>query len=165
MHDLWDPGAPWWIFVLRAAAVYFGVMLLIRLSGKRAVGQFTPFDLILLILIGNAVQNGMNGGDNSLTVALILSVTLVAINYFTAFLIARSKKMRHLIEGQDVVIARDGKVLLDVLHKELISKADFREAMRMEEIDHIDDIKIARLETNGKITFEKKPQISASTTA
>lgn len=73
--------------------------------------------------------------------------------------------MRHLIEGQDVVIARDGKVLLDVLHKELISKADFREAMRMEEIDHIDDIKIARLETNGKITFEKKPQTSASTTA
>lgn len=160
MHELLDPGAPWWVFVIRATAVYLGVMLLIRLSGKRAVGQFTPFDLILLILIGNAVQNGMNGGDNSLTVAAILSVTLVAINYGTAFLISRSKRIRHIVEGKPVVIARDGKVFLDVLHKELISKADFREAMRMEEIDHIEDIKLARLETNGKITFEKKGSTS-----
>ncbi len=155
MHDLWDPGAPWWIFVLRAAAVYFGVMLLIRLSGKRAVGQFTPFDLILLILIGNAVQNGMNGGDNSLTVAAILSVTLVAINYATAFVIARSKTMRHIIEGHSVVIAKDGKVMHDVLNHELISKADFREAMRADGLTHISQIRIARLETDGKITFEQ----------
>ena len=155
MQELLDLSAPWWVFVLRAAVVFVGVMVLIRVSGKRAVGQFTPFDLVLLILIGNAVQNGMNGGDNSLTAALILSVTLVAINYGTAFLISRSKRLRHLIEGKSVIIARDGKVFLDVLHKELISKADFREAMRMEEIDHVSDIKVARLETNGQITFEK----------
>ena len=65
MSDLFTLSAPWWHFVLRAVVVYGMVMLLIRLSGKRAVGQFTPFDLVLLILIGNAVQNGLNGGDNS----------------------------------------------------------------------------------------------------
>ena len=70
MDDLFVLSAPWWHFVLRAVAIYAMVMVMIRLSGKRAVGQFTPFDLVLLILIGNAVQNGLNGGDNSITGAL-----------------------------------------------------------------------------------------------
>ena len=67
MSELFQLSAPWWVFVLRATAIYVLVMVLVRVSGKRAVGQFTPFDLVLLILIGNAVQNGINGGDNSLT--------------------------------------------------------------------------------------------------
>jgi uncharacterized membrane protein YcaP (DUF421 family) len=64
MSEMLQLSAPWWHFVLRAIAVYVMVMVLVRMSGKRAVGQFTPFDLVLLILIGNAVQNGLTGGDN-----------------------------------------------------------------------------------------------------
>ena len=76
MYELFHLSAPWWHFVLRACVIYVLVMVLVRVSGKRAVGQFTPFDLVLLILIGNAVQNGINGGDNSLTGAVIMATML-----------------------------------------------------------------------------------------
>ncbi|MGV8932532.1 MAG: DUF421 domain-containing protein [Luteimonas sp.] len=152
MSELFDLSLPWWQFVLRAVVVYVGVMVLVRLSGKRAVGQFTPFDLVLLILIGNAVQNGMNGGDNSLTGAMILAVCLIALNYGVAWLTARSPHARRLIEGRSVELARDGKIFRDVLRHELVSKSDFREAMREAGCDEIEHIKLAMLETNGHIS-------------
>ena len=144
---------PWYQFVLRAVLVYFAVMVLVRVSGKRAVGQFTPFDLVLLILIGNAVQNGLNGGDNSLTAALILSMTLIALNYVVAFLSARSPAMRKVVEGEPVVLARDGRVFRDVLRRELVSRADFDKSMREAGIADVEDIHLAELETNGHITI------------
>ncbi|HET7125828.1 MAG TPA: hypothetical protein VFI26_01850, partial [Lysobacter sp.] len=79
MNELFQLSAPWWTFVLRGVVIYLLVMVLMRLSGKRAVGQFTPFDLILLILIGNAVQNGINGGENSLTGAFLMAGTLIVL--------------------------------------------------------------------------------------
>jgi uncharacterized membrane protein YcaP (DUF421 family) len=153
MHEMFLLSAPWWQFALRAVAVYVLVMLLVRLSGKRAVGQFTPFDLVLLILIGNAVQNGMNGGDNSLTGAVILAVCLIALNYGVAFVAARSPRARTFIEGKAVVLARDGKVFRDVLKRELVSNADFLEAMRETGCSEIEKIRVATLETNGHISI------------
>ena len=153
MHDVLSPSAPWWQFVLRAVAIYLLVMLLVRVSGKRAVGQFTPFDLVLLILIGNAVQNGLNGGDNSLTGAALLAVCLIALNYGVAFVVARSPRARRLIEGEPVVLARDGKVFRDVLRRELVSNADFLEAMREAGCSEIERIRVATLETNGRISL------------
>ena len=160
MNALFELSAPWWQFVLRAAVVFIGVLFLMRLSGKRTLGQFTPFDLIMLILIGNAVQNGMNGGDNSLTAAVLLSLTLVVLNTLMAFATTRSRKLEKLIEGDAVILARDGKVFRDRLNEQLISKSDFNVAMREEGIGSIDDIAIARLETNGKISFERRPAAS-----
>jgi len=150
---LFDLSLPWWQFVLRALVVYLGVMVLVRISGKRAVGQFTPFDLVLLILIGNAVQNGMNGGDNSLTGALILAVCLIALNYAVAWLTARHPRMRRFVEGNPVELARDGQIFRDVLRHELVSKSDFREAMREAGCDEVEHIKLAMLETNGRISI------------
>ena len=92
MFELFHLSAPWWMFVLRAAAIYALVMVLVRVSGKRAVGQITPFDLVLLILIGNAVQNGINGGDDSLTGAAIMATTLIALNYGVAYVTSRSRR-------------------------------------------------------------------------
>lgn len=153
MHDVLTLSAPWWQFVLRAVAIYLLVMLLVRVSGKRAVGQFTPFDLVLLILIGNAVQNGLNGGDNSLTGAALLAVCLIALNYGVAFVAARSPRARRWIEGEPVVLARDGKVFRDVLRRELVSNADFLEAMREAGCSEIERIRVATLETNGRISL------------
>ena len=106
---------PWWELVLRAVIVYFLVMLLLRASGKRAVGQFTPFDMVLLILIGNAVQNGMNGGDNSLPGAVLLCLVLIGLNYGVAYISSRNRKVQELVEGVPVLLARNGKVFEDVL--------------------------------------------------
>jgi uncharacterized membrane protein YcaP (DUF421 family) len=153
---MFELSLPWWEFVLRAIAVYAGVMVLVRASGKRAVGQFTPFDLVLLILIGNAVQNGLNGGDNSLTAALILSGTLIVLNYFVALASARSPRLRRIAEGSPVVLARDGRVFRDVLRRELVSLVDFDEAMRQSGIDAVDDVALAMLETNGHITIVRR---------
>ena len=153
MHEIFQLSAPWWHFALRAVAVYALVMLLVRLSGKRAVGQFTPFDLVLLILIGNAVQNGMNVGDNSLTGAVILAVCLIVLNYGVAFVAARSPRARTFIEGKPVVLARDGKVFREVLRRELVSNADFLEAMRETGCSGIEHIRVATLETNGRISI------------
>ncbi len=156
MTDLFQLSAPWWHFVVRGVAIYVLVTVLVRISGKRAVGQFTPFDLILLILIGNAVQNGINGGDNSLTGAFVMATTLILLNRAVAWGSARSARFRHLVEGRSTVMARDGQVFKDVLRRELVSESDFRKAMRQSGCEDESDIKLAILETNGHITIETK---------
>ena len=152
MNALFELSAPWWHFVLRASVIYVLVMALVRASGKRAVGQFTPFDLILLILIGNAVQNGINGGDNSLTGALIMATTLIALNYLVAFLTSRSARVERVVEGVPVVLARDGIVFEAVLRRELVSRDDFKEALRLNGVGDVADVALALLETNGSIS-------------
>ena len=138
--------------MLRAVAIYVLVMVLVRVSGKRAVGQFTPFDLVLLILIGNAVQNGINGGDNSLTGAAIMATTLIALNYGVALLTSRSRRAEQWVEGVPVVLARDGKVFERVLREQLVSDADFHKALRMHDVVSVSDVALALLETNGSIS-------------
>jgi uncharacterized membrane protein YcaP (DUF421 family) len=153
MSDLFQLSAPWWQFVLRAVLIYVLVMVLVRISGKRAVGQFTPFDLVLLILIGNAVQNGLNGGDNSLTGAALLAGCLIGLNYAVAFVVARNPKVRAMVEGRAVVLARDGQVFREVLRRELVSNADFHEAMREAGCNEIERVRLATLETDGRISI------------
>lgn len=152
MQALFELSAPWWVFVLRASVIYLMVMLLVRTSGKRAIGQLTPLDLVLLILIGNAVQNGINGGDNSLTGAAIMATTLIVLNYGVAFATSRSRRVERLVEGEPVVLARNGKVFDNVLRRELVSGRDFQEALRMGNVTRTDQVGLALLETNGHIT-------------
>ena len=156
MSDLFVLSAPWWHFVLRAILIYAMVMVMIRVSGKRAVGQFTPFDLVLLILIGNAVQNGLNGGDNSIVGALLLAGCLIALNYAVAFLTSRYQRIEYVVEGVPKVIARDGVVFYEELRRELVSLDDFHEALRMNNLVDSDDVALALLETNGSISVVPK---------
>ena len=120
------------------------------------MGQFTPFDLVLLILIGNAVQNGINGGDNSLTGAAIMATTLIALNYGVAFVTSRNRKVEKFVEGVPVVLARNGKIFDHVLRRELVSREDFREALRMNGVEDVSEVELALLETNGSISVVKK---------
>lgn len=153
MADLFQLSAPWWHFVLRGIVIYVLVMVLMRVSGKRAVGQFTPFDLVLLILIGNAVQNGINGGDNSLTGALLMAGTLILLNLAVAYATSRSRRIERLVEGVPVVLARDGKVFEGVLRRQLVSDADFHKALRQHDIVNVSQVALALLETNGSISI------------
>ena len=156
MNDMFDLSAPWWHFVLRALVIYVLVMVLVRLSGKRAVGQFTPFDLVVVILLGNAVQNGINGGDNSLTGAVIMASTLIGLNYLVAMLTSRFRWIEKIVEGQRVHLVKDGKVLEAVLRRELISQHDFEEALRMNNVESVADVDTAMLETKGHISVVPK---------
>ncbi len=153
MSALFELAMPWWEFVLRAVVVYVAVLVLVRLSGKRTIGQFTPFDMLLLVLLGTAVQNSLIGEDVSLLGGLILATTLIGLNYLVAFVTSRSARADRLVEGVPVVLARDGKLFERVLKKELLSAADFEEAMRKCGCVDRADVKLGLLETNGQITI------------
>src|SRR5438552_13275520 len=102
---MWQLSIPWWELILRAVIVYAFLLILLRLSGKRQVGQLAPFDLVLLLVLSNSVQNSMNGGDNSLLAGLISAGALVLMNYLVGLATYRSKRLEALIEGRpDVLI-------------------------------------------------------------
>ncbi|MEO8657274.1 MAG: hypothetical protein ABI693_02330 [Bryobacteraceae bacterium] len=105
---------PWWEFVARGLIVYAFLLILLRITGKRQVGQLAPFDLVLLLVLSNAVQNSMTGGDNSLIGGLISATTLVVINYGIGIATFRSKKVEAIIEGRPEVLIHNGKLFTDV---------------------------------------------------
>jgi hypothetical protein len=107
MSDLFALAMPWWEFILRAVVVYVVVLGMVRLSGKRALGQITPFDVLLIVLLGNAVQNALLGQDTSLAGGLLLAATLILLNYGVGWLTTRSRRIETLVEGEPVLIARD----------------------------------------------------------
>src|SRR5258705_11354142 len=107
---IFDIYQPWWELILRAVVVYLFLILLLRLTGKRQVGQLAPFDLVLLLVLSNAVQNSMNAGDNSLIGGLIAASTLVAFNMLVGVATYRSKTLEALIEGRPQVLIHNGKL-------------------------------------------------------
>ncbi len=155
-EEMFDLAMPWWAFVLRACIVYFVLLVMIRASGKRTMGQFTPFDMLLVVLLGNAVQNALLGPDTSVGGGLVLAVTLITLNWTVGLVSARSARIEAIIEGSPVLLARDGQVYKDVLRKELISRVDFDRALREAGCIAVDDIQSAVLETNGHITIVAK---------
>jgi uncharacterized membrane protein YcaP (DUF421 family) len=159
MHDLFNLAMPWWEMVLRAVLVYVIVLGMVRVSGKRTLGQFTPFDMLLIVLLGNAVQNALLGQDTSLGGGLLLAATLITLNYGVGWITTRSKRAERLIEGVPVVIARDGKLFEKVLRRELISEADFQVAMRQQGCASVDKVRLALLETNGHITILQEQDV------
>ncbi|SFV33607.1 MULTISPECIES: YetF domain-containing protein [unclassified Pseudoxanthomonas] len=157
---------PWWAFVLRACVVYFILLGMIRLSGKRTMGQFTPFDMLLVVLLGNAVQNALLGEDTSVGGGLLLAATLITLNWFVGLVSARSPRVERWVEGAPVLLARDGQVYRDVLRRELISREDFEKAMREAGCLDMADIRLAVLENNGHITLvaRQDPKTEVGTT-
>ena len=153
MSDMFALAMPWWEFILRAVVVYAVVLGMVRLGGKRALGQITPFDVLLIVLLGNAVQNALLGQDTSLAGGLLLAATLITLNYTVGWVTTRSRRMERLIEGELVLVARDGKLLDSVLRRELITQADFDAAMRQQGCGGIEEVALALLEINGHITI------------
>lgn len=153
---MWGLSQPWWEFVLRGAVIYTFVFVLFRLTGKRQVGQLTPFDLVLLLLIGNAVQNSMNAGDNSITGGLILSITLVALNVGIDRLTFKSKKVQQFVEGSPKVLVHNGKVNHEMLDHEKVTMRDLELALRQEGVMDTSVVRFAILESNGQISVIKK---------
>lgn len=156
MSDLFELAMPWWELVLRAVAVYVVLLVLIRMSGKRTMGQFTPFDMMLIVLLGSAVQNSLLGEDTSLGGGLLLAATLIGLNWCVALLTSRSLRAERLVEGVPTVLARDGKLFRNVLKREMVSEDDFNEALRQNGEMTLADVRIALLETNGSISVVKR---------
>jgi uncharacterized membrane protein YcaP (DUF421 family) len=152
-RSLFELGMPWWEFVLRAVAVYVVVLVLVRLSGKRTVGQFTPFDLLVVVLLGTAVQNSLIGEDTSLLGGLILAATLLALNWSVGKLSARSRRFDRVVEGRPVILVRHGELFRDELARQSVSEHDFAIARRSAGYATLAEIELAVLETSGEISF------------
>src|SRR5690606_24851567 len=113
-NHMFDLSIPWWEFIVRAGAVYLVLLVMVRVTGKRTVGQFTPFDLIVVMLLSEGVSNSLTGGDESLGGGLIIAATLVALDMVIAVVTSRSKKMDRAIQGSPVLVGRDGVIYDDV---------------------------------------------------
>jgi uncharacterized membrane protein YcaP (DUF421 family) len=141
--------------VLRTAVVYGVVLLGVRLSGKREVGQMTPFDLTLLLLLSNAVQNAMTGPDTSLLGGIAAACTLLLLNYLVADLSGANRRFRRFIQGQPSLLVHDGTVIESHMAKEHVSMDELQRAMREHGISEYHQIALAVLEVDGSISFLK----------
>jgi uncharacterized membrane protein YcaP (DUF421 family) len=151
-----------WIFdntlleiILRTAIIYVVVLVGLRLAGKREVGQMTPFDLVLLLLIANAVQNAMTGPDTSLTGGIVAAATLLGMNVVITRLAWRSKGIRKAVEGSPSLLIRHGKIIQEHLDKEKIPVESLKQALREHGVADIAEVSLAVLEIDGSISVLK----------
>jgi len=151
---MFDMTVPWWELVVRGLVVYVFLIILLRITGKRQIGQLSPFDLVLLLILSNAVQNSMNAGDNSLIGGLISAVTLVAVNYFVGLITFKSKKLEAVIEGRPQVIIHKGKLFEDVMNDAKLTRHELDSTLRQSGYFAIKDVKLAILETNGTVSVQ-----------
>jgi uncharacterized membrane protein YcaP (DUF421 family) len=138
--------------VLRAAFVFGFMVLLTRVIGKRELGSLQPFDLILLIILGDALQQGMTQDDYSLTGAVLVVGTIAVLQVGLSWLTYRFPRTRPVFEGEPLIVVEDGKIIERNLKRERLTVEEIAEAARLQQIAHISDIQWAILETSGQIS-------------
>jgi len=145
--------------VLRTAVIYVLVLVGVRLSGKREVGQMTPFDLTLLLLLSNSVQNAMTGPDTSLAGGAVAASTLLILNYMIARVSGTNRHFRRLVEGQPSLLVHDGKMIETHMAREHVSVDELHRALREHGISCVDQTALAVLEVDGSISCLKYDEI------
>ncbi|CAG2149947.1 DUF421 domain-containing protein [Cupriavidus plantarum] len=153
---MWHLEAPWWEFVLRGLIVYGSLLLLMRLCGKRQTGQLTPFDLVLLLIISNAVQNAMNAGDNSVAAGLILALTLFGADATLGYFTWRSRRIESIVDGTPQILIHDGHVNEAVMRRERISSHELQKILRRQGCERLEQVRFAILETDGTVSVMKR---------
>ena len=146
--------------VLRTAIIYAVVLLGVRLSGKREVGQMTPFDLTLLLLISNSVQNAMTGPDNSLIGGIAAAITLLVLNYVVADLSGTNRRFRKLIEGQPTLLIHNGQLIVAHMAKEHVSMDELERSLREHSVSSYREVALGVLEVDGSISLLKYDELS-----
>ncbi len=159
---MWNIAVPWWELVIRCVVVYVFLIVLLRISGKRQIGQLAPFDLVLLLVLSNSVQNSMNAGDNSLVGGLISAATLVGVNGVFAFVTYRSKKLEALIEGRPQVVIHNGKIYEDVMKRAKLTHHELNAALRDAGCACASDVHMAILENTGAISVVPRSTSASS---
>lgn len=147
---------PWWEIILRTAVVYIVVLVLLRVAGKRELGQMSPVDLVVILVIANAVQNAMTGGDNSLIGGVIAATTLVAINTGFGKIAHRIPYAAHLFESEPTQLVKRGKPIKRNLERENVEMEELMMAAREHGIEDIAGVESAYLERDGSISIIPK---------
>ena len=142
--------------LLRTVVVYFFLLSALRIAGKRELGQLNQFDLVVLLLLSNTVQNAIIGPDNTLTGGLIGAATLLAINGMVVRFLYTHPKLEKFVAGEADCLISDGKLIEANLRKETITREELELAARKQGFDSLDEVKTARLEVGGALTFVRK---------
>jgi uncharacterized membrane protein YcaP (DUF421 family) len=148
---------------LRTLVIYVVVLFGVRLSGKREVGQMTPFDLTLLLLLSNAVQNAMTGPDTSLVGGIVAAATLLILNYVIAEYSGVNRKFRKWVQGTPSLLIHDGKVIEAHMAREHVSLDELQRALREHSIGSIGDVMLGVLEVDGSISLLKYDDVDPKT--
>jgi uncharacterized membrane protein YcaP (DUF421 family) len=159
---MWHLSLPWWEFIVRALIVYVFLIGLLRLTGRRQIGQLAPFDLVLLLVLSNAVQNSMNGGDNTVLGGVLSATTLVAANWLLSYFTYRSKRLQRAIEGRPQVIVHNGHIYRDVMEREKLTQSELDAALRSAGCGSVNDVHFAVLENNGQISVRVRTTAKAN---
>jgi uncharacterized membrane protein YcaP (DUF421 family) len=141
---------------VRSIVVFFFVFLLMRIVGRRELSTLEPFDLILLIVLGDSVQQALTQDDYSVTGAFIVISTIALLQVFLSYLNYRVPRLRLLIDGEPIVIVQDGQVVEGNVRRERLTLDDIAEAARLQQIASLEDVQWAVLETSGEISFIEK---------
>src|SRR5512143_3132784 len=150
------PDAPVLNLILRAIAVYAFLLVALRVAGKRELAQMTSFDLVLLLVISNAVQNSINAGDNSLTGGLVSAVTLVLLNWAVGWATYRWRWTERVIQGRPIRIVTDGKIHVGAMRRELLTLSELRSALRKQGVARVTDCSRVVLEPDGTLSILRR---------
>lgn len=154
----WVRDFPWWHLVVRVSVVYAAVLFLLRLGGKRQIGQMAPSHFVALLLISNAVQNSMNGGDNSIGGGLVLAAVLVVMSFLVSALTYYSKDWENFIQGRPTLLIHHGVLVRANLEHELMSLRELRVLLRREGVNDLSEVKEAVLESDGYVSIVRKSE-------
>jgi uncharacterized membrane protein YcaP (DUF421 family) len=146
---------PWWVYALRGVGVYLGLLIVLRLLGKRSFGEMTTFDIVVLMLVGGTLRTAIIGDDKSPLAAIIGVMAIFLLDKAVAWSCARWPRLDRMVEGKDSLLARDGRVVDGALRRHDMSEAAFLRALREKGLHELDDVVEARLEANGKISVLK----------
>jgi uncharacterized membrane protein YcaP (DUF421 family) len=139
--------------VIRSVFVFCLILVITRSVGRRELSSMEPFDFILLVVIGDLVQQGVTQSDYSLTGATTVIVTMAGLVVGTAYLSYRFKRLRPILEGEAVLLVSEGRILERTLRRQRMTVEELRAEARQQSIGSLEEIRFAVLETNGKISF------------
>jgi uncharacterized membrane protein YcaP (DUF421 family) len=139
--------------VLRAGIIYGAIFLLLRVLGKRHVGELAPFDLVVLLLLSETVSSSLNAAEMSVTGGLVSAITLIGLNHLAGYASSKSRTVERLLEGKPRILLRNGRVYNDVLVEERISRSELLEACRRAGSTSFCQVRYAMLENDGNISI------------
>jgi uncharacterized membrane protein YcaP (DUF421 family) len=153
---MWIPDLPVLEKIVRAAAVYVFLLVGLRLTGKRQMGQMSAFDLVVLLIISNVLQNAMIGNDNSVLGGFLGAATILLLNYGVTRLAFSRRGLERLLEGGPTLLIHNGKVIEANLRRELLTRDELMAGLRRQGITAVEEVHVALLEETGTITAVKR---------
>lgn len=152
MPDLFAFQTPIWEIIFRAAVIYFFLLAALRLIGRHELGQLSVFDLVLLLIISESISSSITAQDKSLIAGLLSVSTLLVVNVLMSYGKYKSRSFRKLVSGESLKLIQDGKLIEKTMSREMMTRDDVTESLRIKGIERIEDVKLGYLEADGSIS-------------